>query len=338
MEFGFGIFNKPVVTIYDSPEETRETPEGVRSTISDEGLYGTACRVVAVGGKVGAPLDVPAGWCRIITFYGYKGYVRTEDLDMCNAAKLRTILNRKVNMISRTADILTAPDSTAPCLITLGRGCVVYRLPERKATDPDNGLPARVTGWARVALSDGRPGYVRALSLEPVRFHQDAVFYMDGKRSQMECESLARGVEPEELVPDTLDVWYGGLEDAFRFSVCQTAKLYLGTQYRWGGKSSSGVDCSGLCSGVYMQHGVLIYRDAQLREGWPMRQISFEEKKPGDLIFYPGHVVMYLGGNKYIHSTGAATSGGVVINSFDPKDPRYREDLVGKHIAVGTIF
>lgn len=69
-----------------------------------------------------------------------------------------------------------------------------------------------------------------------------------------------------------------------------------------------------------------------------MRQISFEEKKPGDLIFYPGHVVMYLGGNKYIHSTGAATSGGVVINSFDPKDPRYREDLVGKHIAVGTIF
>ena len=65
---------------------------------------------------------------------------------------------------------------------------------------------------------------------------------------------------------------------------------------------------------------------------------TFEEKKPGDALFFPGHVALYLGGGRYIHSTGAAVSGGVVLNSLDPADPLYREDLVKCLNAVGSIF
>ena len=36
---------------------------------------------------------------------------------------------------------------------------------------------------------------------------------------------------------------------------------------------------------------------------------------------------MYIGHGEYIHSTAAAGSDGVVINSFDPASPIYREDL-----------
>ena len=110
--------------------------------------------------------------------------------------------------------------------------------------------------------------------------------------------------------------WYGGSEEAFRAAVCEQAKKYMGTEYRWGGKSGRGIDCSGLVSSAYMQCGVLIYRDAKIIEGWPMHEVAFENKKPGDALFFPGHVALYLGEGRYIHSTGAAVSGGVVINSL----------------------
>ena len=45
-----------------------------------------------------------------------------------------------------------------------------------------------------------------------------------------------------------------------------------------------------------------------------------------------------IGEGRYIHSTGASASGGVVINSLDPADPLYREDLVKSLYAVGSVF
>ena len=52
----------------------------------------------------------------------------------------------------------------------------------------------------------------------------------------------------------------------------------------------------------------------------------------------PFPVLENLGEGRYIHSTGAAASGGVVINSLDSADPLYREDLVKSLYAVGSIF
>ena len=69
-----------------------------------------------------------------------------------------------------------------------------------------------------------------------------------------------------------------------------------------------------------------------------MHEVAFENKKPGDALFFPGHVALYLGEGRYIHSTGAAVSGGVVINSLETSDPLYREDLVKCLYAVGSIF
>ena len=132
--------------------------------------------------------------------------------------------------------------------------------------------------------------------------------------------------------------WHGGSEEAFRRAVCQTARKYLGVQYRWGGKAWDGLDCSGLVSDVYMQNGVLIYRNAQIRPGWPVRAIPRAAMQPGDALYFPGHIALYLGEQLYIHSTGAAASGGVVLNSLDPASSLYRADLDEKLTAVGTIF
>ena len=171
-----------------------------------------------------------------------------------------------------------------------------------------------------------------------MRFEMTAVFSQREGLAFDDALAEARNVTAGELVPQTLQAWYDGSEEAFRDAVCAQAKKYLGAEYRWGGKSGRGIDCSGLVSSAYMQCGVLIYRDARIVEGWPMHQIPFADKKRGDALYFPGHIALYLGEDRYIHSTGASASGGVVINSLDPADPLYREDLVKSLYAVGSVF
>lgn len=325
----FALFARPVVTIYDLPTTTKESEAGIVSTIGDEGLYGQVCQVrTAPGGVTAEGEKLPDGVAEVVTFYGYHGYVFEPDLYFMEESDLRAYLGAELVMAGRATDVLSLPKVQGVRLLELERGAVLRRLPEAEPHD----------GWAEVQLVDGTTGYVRDVALEPVCYPMTAVFTQEAGRSFDEALALAEGCKPETLVQTALDRWHGGSEAAFRNQLVEQAKKYLGTEYRWGGKSGRGIDCSGLVSSAYMQCGVLIYRDAKLVEGWPMHEISFEEKKRGDALYFPGHIALYLGEGRYIHSTGAANSGGVVLNSLDPADPLYREDLVKSLYAVGSLF
>jgi cell wall-associated NlpC family hydrolase len=84
------------------------------------------------------------------------------------------------------------------------------------------------------------------------------------------------------------------------------AARYLGVQYRWGGASPAGFDCSGLVTYVFAQLGVSLphYTVAQ----WNATiAIARSELQPGDLVFFDGlgHVGIYIGGNQFIHAPHA---------------------------------
>ena len=327
----FAMFARPVVTIYDLPETTKESDAGVVSTIGDEGLYGQVCQVrTEPGGVTADGITLPETMAEVVTFYGYHGYVFASELYFCSEKELRGYLSAELVLAGRATDVLTLPKVQGVRLAELERGAVLRRLPDPEAEAH--------TGWAKVRLVDGRSGYVRDVALEPVRFSMTAVFTQEAGRIFDEALAKAEGCNPEELVPRAIDRWFGGSEEAFRNALAEQAKKYLGTEYRWGGKSGRGIDCSGLVSSAYMQCGVLIYRDAKLVEGWPMHKIPLEQAKRGDALYFPGHIALYLGEGRYIHSTGAARSGGVVLNSLDPADPLYREDLVKSLYAVGSLF
>ena len=127
-------------------------------------------------------------------------------------------------------------------------------------------------------------------------------------------------------------------EAIFRQMVVRTAQSYLGTQYRWGGKSSYGIDCSGLCSMAYLLNGVIIFRDSHIEQGFPIHQIAYEKLAIGDLLFFKGHVAMWLGNNKIIHSTAKKGREGVVIDSIDRNNPNARLDLWDIYQMCGSLF
>lgn len=330
----YALFKVAVGTIFDHPETIRPNDEGqLFSTIGDEGLYGQACQVrTAPGGVTAAGVPLPPEMAEVVSFYGYHGYVHQSELQPISEEELRAYLGQKLVLVGRATDVLNVPRVQGVRMMELAQGGVLRRLPESAEEAEAH------KGWAKVQLVDGRTGYVRDVALEEVRYPMSAVFAQ--KEGVLFSDALAQtlGTTAAQLVPQAVAKWYGGSEEAFRAAVCAQAKKYMGTEYRWGGKSGRGIDCSGLVSTAYMQCGVLIYRDASIVEGWPMHEVAFEEKKPGDALFFPGHVALYLGEGRYIHSTGAAASGGVVLNSLDPADPLYREDLVKCLNAVGSIF
>lgn len=329
----YAIFARPVVTIYDLPQTTKQSEAGLVSTIGDEGLYGQACQVrTAPGGVTSEGVPLSPEVAEVVTFYGYHGFVRRDALKFVSEDALRDYLPQPLVLVGRATDVLSLPKVQGVRMLELERGGVLRRQHETAEEAEAH------KGWAKVLLTDGRTGYVRDVALEPVRYEMTAVFSQREGLAFNDALAEALTTTAERLVPDAVARWYGGSEDAFRAAVCAQAKKYRGTEYRWGGKSGRGIDCSGLVSSAYMQCGVLIYRDAKIVEGWPMHEVAFEDKKPGDALFFPGHVALYLGEGRYIHSTGAAVSGGVVINSLEPEDPLYREDLVKSLYAVGSVF
>lgn len=127
-------------------------------------------------------------------------------------------------------------------------------------------------------------------------------------------------------------------EAALRSSLVAAARSYLGVPYRWGGKTPLGLDCSGLTSMAYLLCGIVIWRDAAMPRGYPIRPISPQAAAPGDLLFFPGHVAMYEGDGRYLHATARPGSDGVVENSLLPDAPDYRPDLAQALTAAGSIF
>ena len=82
-------------------------------------------------------------------------------------------------------------------------------------------------------------------------------------------------------------------------AVLEIAARYVGVPYRYGGTTPAGFDCSGFTSYVYAQLGIHLPR-TDAGQHYAGTIISRADALPGDLIWSPGHVAIYAGGNMEI--------------------------------------
>ena len=84
-------------------------------------------------------------------------------------------------------------------------------------------------------------------------------------------------------------------------AVLEIAARYVGTPYVYGGSTPAGFDCSGFVDYVFAQLGIsLPHSDTGIKASGTI--ISRADAQPGDLIWSPGHISIYAGGNDQIDS------------------------------------
>lgn len=238
------------------------------------------------------------GYWWVRTPYRYEGYAPAGCLLPGDGeAEDWEVLPKRVVLHKNACDVMAAPRVQSWPLVTLPMGAVVA-VTQPAETDPETG---GLNGWQKAALPGGGEGYVRSSWLD------------------VDYETPI-GLPEEEL----------------RRRLVDTALLYRRSQYRWGGKTPWGIDCSGLVFMAYWLNGITVYRDARIQPGFDLVEIPPEELKPGDAIFFTGHVALYMGQGRYLHATGRAGSDGFDINSLDPAQPDYREDLARSVRQVGS--
>lgn len=120
---------------------------------------------------------------------------------------------------------------------------------------------------------------------------------------------------------------YVGKNSSTVNNILSDAEDFLGTPYKFGGTTKSGLDCSGLVITVYDDNNVTLPRRSsdQALEG---KKIDISETKPGDLLFFStsgNGKVTHVGIVKEIRTKGeitfihASTTKGVIISSLNEK-------------------
>ena len=111
---------------------------------------------------------------------------------------------------------------------------------------------------------------------------------------------------------DTPSVPSGGMNPGYTTGisgqdVVNYACQFIGNPYVYGGTSlTEGTDCSGFTQSVFAHFGISLPRTSY-EQSTVGQAVSYENAQPGDIIYYTGHVGIYMGGGMIVNASTPAT-------------------------------
>lgn len=215
---------------------------------------------------------------------------------------------RRYAVIEPIADLrrVPAPDAPLDTQALLGDHVMVYEMTE--------------DGWAWGQLeSDGYVGWLSANALGapgPAATHKVAMtrtLAFPGPNIKLSpVVALPMGaalaiVRQDERFAVTATGWYlpavhlapiKGREADF----VAVAEMFLGAPYLWGGKTSLGIDCSGLVQVALATAGLRCPRDSDMQELALGSSSTLAGLRRGDLVFWKGHVAVVRDADTLLHA------------------------------------
>ena len=162
--------------------------------------------------------------------------------------------------------------------------------------------------WYGVLMTDRRTGWLRKSAVDLLDYEVVA--------------NQPIGPSPQLGQPPVLN---GGGQ-----AILQTAYLYLGVPYKWGGTSDNGMDCSAFVRKCFGAVGINLPRTSreQVHVGMP---VDPSDLQPCDRLYFANksgtitHTGIYIGDDYFIHSS--SSRGGVAVSRLS--EPTYRRMFAG---------
>lgn len=110
----------------------------------------------------------------------------------------------------------------------------------------------------------------------------------------------------------------------------------VGAKYLWGGNGPS-YDCSGLTQQAYRSAGISIPRTSST-QFYGTTRISRSQLRPGDLVFWHGHVAMYIGNSRIVESANSASGVRIRTLGYSGWDGQIRGygRVSGAHVNIAS--